>query len=521
MAKLLDSVKAFGEKATGEKIEGNTLFEAMKDMGEKMTGKEITGKNLVEVLDETTEEYQGGGGVVKVDELPENPEPLTIYEITRVIPPAPRGMLSLAKAISKDFNFENSGAYAIASESQIDPSENYAKYYNYTNDTWIEISSGQKYVTISEGNVGFFPSERECIVKEVKGEDPSDPENKVLVVTLDGKEVSIERNSYSCIDILKELSGKNLIMTNIAYQTKVVEDVENEITAEYLINNDLIYKDCGEDVFSFYNGLEQYITEDGRCFGLFTSGEITFDVDNYRFVKNGEPYTGKFISEEWLEVNDERTGMYYKGPYPLEVRNTPKFCSSGEIYILDAPEPTPGPAPEPTVVTEHYIWQDEKWYNLDNLPSATTEVVISSGSSITLNATKLLELLIKKGVDVDAEMSAGYGNPWYSGIAIGTEYDHMPSLYAGLIGICPFLSSGDICAEFAFSSNGEGASMSVMTADSTTIKDFLNATETITIERVGNSHIIFPSLGVMTDSEEDMQSYVLTNEEFNSIVEIS
>lgn len=462
----------------------------------------------------------GEGGVVKVDKLPENPEPLTIYEITRVIPPAPTGILSLAKAISKDLNFASSGAYAIASDSQIKSTEDYAKYYNYTNDTWIEFSSGQKYVINSEGNVGFFPSLGECIVKEVKGEDPSDPENKVRVLTLDGKEVSIELNSYHLIDILKELSGKNLIMTNTAYQTKVVEDIENEITAEYLINNNLIYKDCNKDVFSFYNGLEQYITEDGRCFGLITSGEITFDVDNYRFVKNGEPYTGEFTSEDWLEVNDENTGLYYEGPYPLEIRSTPRFCSSGEIYILDAPEPTPGPAPEPTVVTEHYIWQDNKWYNLDNLSSATTEINIEVGKNITLNATKLLELLIEKGVDVDAEMSAGYGNPWYSGIAIGTEYNHMPSLCAGFIGICPVLSSGDIYAEFSFE-EGNGASKPVMTADSTTIRDFLNATETITIEGVGYSHVIFPSLGVMTDSEEDMHSYNLTNEEFDFIIEIS
>ena len=129
-------------------------------------------------------------------------------------------------------------------------------------------------------------------------------------------------------------------------------------------------------------------------------------------------------------------------------------------------------------------------------------------------------MLIEKGVDVDAEMSAGYGNPWYSGIAIGTEYKTMPSLYAGFIGICPVLSSGDIYAEFSFKEE-EGASRPVMTADSTTIRDFLNATETITIEGVGYSHVIFPSLGVMTDSEEDMHSYTLTNEEFDSIIEIS
>ena len=62
MAELLNSIKAFGEKTTGEKIEGDTLFETMKDMGEKMTGKEIKGKNLIDVIDETTEGYEGGGG---------------------------------------------------------------------------------------------------------------------------------------------------------------------------------------------------------------------------------------------------------------------------------------------------------------------------------------------------------------------------------------------------------------------------------------------------------------------------
>ena len=52
MADLINSIKAFGEKVTGEKIEGTTLIDSMKDMGKKMTGKEIS--------DETTEGYEGG-----------------------------------------------------------------------------------------------------------------------------------------------------------------------------------------------------------------------------------------------------------------------------------------------------------------------------------------------------------------------------------------------------------------------------------------------------------------------------
>ena len=61
MANLINSIKAFGEKVTGEKIEGITLIDSMKDMGKKMTGKEIEGNSLLAIIDETTEGYEGGG----------------------------------------------------------------------------------------------------------------------------------------------------------------------------------------------------------------------------------------------------------------------------------------------------------------------------------------------------------------------------------------------------------------------------------------------------------------------------
>lgn len=61
MANLINSLKAFGEKVTGEKIEGETLIDSMKDMGKKMTGKEIEGNSLLAIIDETTEGYEGGG----------------------------------------------------------------------------------------------------------------------------------------------------------------------------------------------------------------------------------------------------------------------------------------------------------------------------------------------------------------------------------------------------------------------------------------------------------------------------
>lgn len=80
MASLIKSVKAFGEKATGQKINGDTLMGVMKDMGQKMTGKEIKGNSLLDIIDATTEDYAGGGAKV-VTELPQVGEPHTIYEL--------------------------------------------------------------------------------------------------------------------------------------------------------------------------------------------------------------------------------------------------------------------------------------------------------------------------------------------------------------------------------------------------------------------------------------------------------
>lgn len=72
MADLINSIKAFGKKVTGEEIEGTTLIDSMKDMGKKMTGKEIEGNSLLAIIDETTEGYEGGDSGASVIEVPAN-----------------------------------------------------------------------------------------------------------------------------------------------------------------------------------------------------------------------------------------------------------------------------------------------------------------------------------------------------------------------------------------------------------------------------------------------------------------
>lgn len=121
MAKLIDSVKALGEKITGEKINGDTLFAAVKDAGEKMTGKELEGKGLNDVIAETAKEYQGGGGTVVVDELPKTGEANTIYELHEQIEHAYNWVAEINVLINEgNFNPVQNGGYLLVVETYDD-----------------------------------------------------------------------------------------------------------------------------------------------------------------------------------------------------------------------------------------------------------------------------------------------------------------------------------------------------------------------------------------------------------------
>lgn len=510
MAKLLDSVKAFGEKATGEKIEGNTLFEAMKDMGEKMTGKEITGKNLVEVLDETTEEYQGGGGVVKVDELPENPEPLTIYEIDTKEYQGGTPMLFPLK--NKEVWFNSDRRYIIKSIDEIDPSLRYGYYYNITDDTLINISSGDMHIVENDGTKGVFLTHGEIIAKEFK----KATSDGAILVDLEGNDVAITNGVN--VEFLQNAMGLTYVEHLLAYQTRVVEDVQNEITAEYLVNNNLVFK--GEKSGTPEDDIdlcEEFITSSGRAYKFFSSGEILFNYDEYRFEnKNHEVITGTFPSDCWFEINDPE-GPSYQGTYPLPIVNEPIFSDSDEIYILNAPKPSP----EPTIIKNYYIWQDDKWYNLDDLPSETTEIVIQANRTITLNTHALLALLIEKGVDVDAEIQGGSAS-WdtYNGIGLGIEYAATPIFGTRVLTLSYEYSSSTPYAIFETYGYEERGSEALNLSQTTTIAEFLSSFETISLI-VYRKCKFLPYLGVQTSSEVSVKAIPLTNEEFDSIITIS
>lgn len=104
MANLINSLKAFGEKITGEEIEGETLIDSMKDMGKKMTGKEIEGNSLLAIIDETTEGYEGGDGGASMIEVPAH---------SRLVLDGPKLLqLLIAKNVDVDAEIEDYYSYS-------------------------------------------------------------------------------------------------------------------------------------------------------------------------------------------------------------------------------------------------------------------------------------------------------------------------------------------------------------------------------------------------------------------------
>ena len=456
----------------------------------------------------------GEGGVVKVDKLPDNPEPLTIYEIDTEEYQGGTPMLFPLK--NKEVWFNSDHRYIIKSIDEIDPSLQSGYYYNITDDTLINISSGDMNIYENDGVKGVFLTHSEIIAKEFKEVSSGN----TILVDLEGNDIAVENGVN--VELLQNAMGLTYVERLLAYQTRVVEDVQNEITAEYLVNNNLVFK--GEESGTSYADIdlcEEFITSSGRAYKFYSSGEILFNYDEYRFEnENHEVITGTFPSDCWVEINDPE-GPFdpYQGTYPLPIVNEPRFSSSNEIYILNAPEPSP----EPTIIKNYYIYQDDKWYNLEDLPSETTEIVVHANRTITLNAPALLALLIEKGVDVDAEIQGRESWNTYNGIGLGVGYCQNSILTGSIINLTyEHSDTSDTQVARFYLSNGYGqfGKEDLNTPETTTIAEFLSAFETISMQVYG-TYKFLPYLGVQTSSEVSMNAYPLTNEEFNSIITLS
>ena len=160
-------------------------------------------------------------------------------------------------------------------------------------------------------------------------------------------------------------------------------------------------------------------------------------------------------------------------------------------------------------------------------PAGGVRPIDVSGKILKLNLANLKSLLIKKNVDIDAELDS-----WYSGIifAVGQSYPDYSSA-AGIDSLASNLclaiegrGSTDVNCYFRFGwiSYTKCAS-SISESDPLTIEALLDncVKSEVSVGIGGASQLVFPILGVRTGSAVDIAYYEITEEEFLSFITIS
>lgn len=150
-------------------------------------------------------------------------------------------------------------------------------------------------------------------------------------------------------------------------------------------------------------------------------------------------------------------------------------------------------------------------------------IEISANSRITLNGNELLQLLIAKGVDVDAELTS-YGDSGYSGILLG-----------GVISLASYLDRSVVTHMIFPNMASSTAYTATWTLDNYTYEFSVDTTilgNTITFKsmlsnlgeltmNVPDGAILIPYLAVTTSSTAPITPYDITTEEFLSFISIT
>ena len=149
-------------------------------------------------------------------------------------------------------------------------------------------------------------------------------------------------------------------------------------------------------------------------------------------------------------------------------------------------------------------------------------IEVPNNSRITLNGNKLLQLLIAKGVDVDAELTP-YGGSGHSGILLGgviflTKYleqsvkTHM--IYPASSGSTSFE------ATWALDEDTYGFSVNTNIGTPITFKSMLTSIGEKSMD-ISSDIVLVPYLAVTTSSTAPLTTYDITTEEFLSFISIT
>ena len=399
MAKLLDSVKALGEKITGEKINGDTLFDAVKDAGEKMTGKEIEGKELNDVIAETAKEYQGGGGTVVVDELPETGEEHIIYELRETSKASYGWMFSGIPTTNISSNYflvfdtyeqMTSTINAIKiDDNTLD--EDYYAYIRNTNqmyffsiffpedgDAYWVFNEQQKKVDESGTDYAFQLKTMEdyqtfYILKEFVGNEGYIPDggNTYSYLTLDNKEVYIGHEGFGYI--LSDIVHPNYVAAQI-FVSMGATVISNKLPNSVELEEDyykLLRATGGEN-----HSIICYNTSNNKYYGLVSDGVDYYWYNNHKdregcyFAQNVEEvpgqepphYEGELV---WDELRVDKLPNYDEIPYEGIINN--KLGDTPWIFQ---------PQKEGEITSTYWIYSNGIWTNTEDIGKPVEQEVI-------------------------------------------------------------------------------------------------------------------------------------------------
>lgn len=151
-------------------------------------------------------------------------------------------------------------------------------------------------------------------------------------------------------------------------------------------------------------------------------------------------------------------------------------------------------------------------------------IEVPANSRITLNGNKLLQLLIAKGVDVDAELNTD-GSSGYSGILLGgvVSFTHYLEESVRTHIIFPNMASSTAyTATWTLDKYTYGFGVSTtIPGTRITFKSMLSNFGEKSIDITYSGIVLIPYLAVTTSSNVDLTPYDITTEEFLSFISIT
>lgn len=149
-------------------------------------------------------------------------------------------------------------------------------------------------------------------------------------------------------------------------------------------------------------------------------------------------------------------------------------------------------------------------------------IKVPANSRITLNGNKLLQLLIAKGVDVDAKVNI-YDGKGSSGVLLGGVISFTRYLEESLSThmIYPEGSSDLYNARWILKESTKGFSVLTNIETPITFKSMLSSIGEKSIDITSSGIVLIPYLAVTTSSAAPITPYDITTEEFLSFITIT